>query len=353
MLLAYRRRKTSCIIEEVMIKFQVFLKNNRISFIILCLTLIFCNNNAKANESITVDDHTYEIIRGQYNKFTWLRANDSAQKLGGYLAVITSQEEQEIVNSLLQPGDEAWVGGADVVVESKWRWFTGESWSYSNWMTDQPDTAFGMDYLQLIDSAGGQWKSANRNAIAFIVEYECCRGFAGNVDCDPDGNVNIADLMRLIDYIFYSHTSLCCPTSANINGDDNDDINIGDITTMVDFMFRGRNSASKCASPLTTPTDTIILVDRNGREWDISDGVHLYGLDPDSFNFGLGVDAFPPIMFPDILKPGDSGYPTANLTYGVLGVTIDGQSRAYRKSTLRGNEVVNDTIGEYNVAATY
>ncbi len=336
-----------------MIDISAILKSMRLSFFILSLILLVGSNAVMANESVTVDDHTYEIIRGQYNKFTWLKANDSAQKLGGYLAVITSQEEQEIVNSLLQPGDEAWVGGADVVVESKWHWFTGESWSYNNWMANQPDTSFGMDYLQLIDSAGGQWKAGDKNAFAFIVEYECCRGFTGNVDCDPDGNINITDLLRLIDYIFYTHTPLCCPTSANIDGDDNGNLNIGDITTMIDFMFRGRNFASECASPLTAPTDTIILVDRNGREWDISDGVHLYGLEADSFNFGLGVDAFPPIMFPDILKPGDSGYPTANLTYGVLGVTIDGQSRAYRKSTLRGNEVVNDTIGEYNVAATY
>ena len=81
--------------------------------------------------------------------------------------------------------------------------------------------------------------------------------------------------------------------------------------------------------------------------------LHLYGLDPDSFNFGLGIDAFPPIMFPRILIPGDSGYPAPHIHYEVLGVWIDGRHRAYNKSTLLGKEVVNDTIGEYNVAATY
>ena len=238
-----------------------------------------------------------------------------------------------------------------MVIESKWRWFTGESWSYSNWMPNQPDTSSGMDYLLITDSSGGQWKAADKNVYAFIIEYECCRGSTGNVDCDPDGKVNMSDLMRMVDYMFISNSPLCCPASANVDG--NDGFNVADITTMVDFLFRGYGFPSKCPSPLTLPTDTVILVDRTGRQWDISDGVHLYGLEPDSFNFGLGVDAFPPIMFPEILNPGDSGYPSSELTYGVLGVDIYGHSRAYRKSTLLGNEVVNDTIGEYNVAATY
>jgi len=89
------------------------------------------------------------------------------------------------------------------------------------------------------------------------------------------------------------------------------------------------------------------------KAWDISFGLHYYGMDPRDFNFGLGPDAFPPIIDPTFLSPGDPGYPESTDNFSVLGIVVEGESRAYRQSTLRFNEVANDTFGNLAVAATY
>jgi hypothetical protein len=64
----------------------------------------------------------------------------------------------------------------------------------------------------------------------------CCI-VRGNVDCDPTGGIDIADLSRLIDYMFISLEPLCCPESGNIDGDATGTIDIADLTRLIDFMF--------------------------------------------------------------------------------------------------------------------
>ncbi len=46
----------------------------------------------------------------------------------------------------------------------------------------------------------------------------CCAGITGNVDCDPQDLVDIADLAMLIDHMFISMQPLCCDDEANVDG---------------------------------------------------------------------------------------------------------------------------------------
>ncbi|MBI5266332.1 MAG: hypothetical protein HY851_03780, partial [candidate division Zixibacteria bacterium] len=63
----------------------------------------------------------------------------------------------------------------------------------------------------------------------------CCKGRAGNVDCDPGDGTDISDLSRLIDNLFISFTPLCCPTEANVDGQPG--IDISDLSALVDYLF--------------------------------------------------------------------------------------------------------------------
>ncbi len=316
-----------------------------ISFIVI---LLFFTPNIYSEP-----EHTYEII-SRDGSFTWFTAYDSARSLGGYLAVVTDQEEQDLIFNMLDEGQIAWLGGHDLVEEGQWRWYTGEPFDYKNWALSQPDTGDGNDYIQMYQSMGGLWISDFDPIGAFVVEYECCKKMTGNVNCSPDDQINISDLVQMVNYIFKAGDPPCCIKAGNVDGNPNELVNIADLTYLVNYIFKGGDPPVACPSKFTSPPDTVSIVDRTGKEWDVSMGVHLYGMNPEYFNFGVGPDAFPPIWFPDFLLPGDSGYPAPDSTFGVLGVIIDQESRAYRKRWLSGHEVANDIFFDsVAVMATY
>ena len=55
-------------------------------------------------------------------------------------------------------------------------------------------------------------------------------------DVDSDGEVNINDLTKLIDYLISSNTQGINFAAADVNGDG--DINISDITALIDMLLR-------------------------------------------------------------------------------------------------------------------
>ncbi|WP_227861016.1 immunoglobulin-like domain-containing protein [Clostridioides sp. ES-W-0016-02] len=95
-----------------------------------------------------VDDMVYNYENNHYYKFisasgiTWKEAKVDAEKqefLGvrGYLATITSANEQEVVHNLTS--NCVWLGGTDEEAEGNWKWVTGEPFEYTNWYPGRPD----------------------------------------------------------------------------------------------------------------------------------------------------------------------------------------------------------------------
>lgn len=74
----------------------------------------------------------------------------------------------------------------------------------------------------------------------------CCT-VRGNVDCDPGGIVDIADLTRLIDHMLVSLNPLCCPEAGNIDGDPGNIVDIVDLTRLIDFMFVSLSPLTPCS----------------------------------------------------------------------------------------------------------
>jgi len=72
----------------------------------------------------------------------------------------------------------------------------------------------------------------------------CCIGTAGNVDCDPLNNVDIADLSALIDNLFISLGPLCCPATANVDGLPG--VDISDLSALIDFLFISFKTPAPC-----------------------------------------------------------------------------------------------------------
>ena len=190
--------------------------------------------------------HWYKIEHGNY---TWQEAFDLATSAGGYLATLTSAEENEWVWEYAA-NPEGWgahLGGYQDLEapdysepDGGWRWVTGEEWSFTNWPSNQPDNANDQEHwLHFYSSTSSVW---NDNSAGhpnnFIIEFTTlpgsalgaccldglcittaaadCSGNSGSwggpdsscadfncpescpADVDGDGEVDIADLLTLI-----------------------------------------------------------------------------------------------------------------------------------------------------------
>ena len=85
----------------------------------------------------------------------------------------------------------------------------------------------GADNLAAIKTIANKVKSA--------IPWSCCQGTVGNIDCDLDGNVDIADLTALVDYMFISLQPPCCLDAAQY--DPAPEVDIADLTGMVQSLY--------------------------------------------------------------------------------------------------------------------
>jgi len=103
--------------------------------------------------------HRYEVIDTPMN---WEEARNECEKRGGYLATITSKEEQAfILDLVIKQGKKHncyWLGGYP---EGKnWQWVTGENFSYKNWVSGKPSSSSSQIkmFMHRYDNIHGQYK---------------------------------------------------------------------------------------------------------------------------------------------------------------------------------------------------
>ncbi len=124
----------------------------------------------------TFNGHKYEL----YNtSIAWKEAFQFCQQQGGHLVTVNSKEEQEFINSILSSSthNRIWAGGLDTYTEGKWQWITGETFSYKNWGSGEPNNSGDEDYLML-SRGDGKWNDVadvfnnTDNNYSFICEYD-------------------------------------------------------------------------------------------------------------------------------------------------------------------------------------
>ncbi|MFC2067423.1 hypothetical protein ACFLTP_00150 [Chloroflexota bacterium] len=113
------------------------------------------------------------------------------------------------------------------------------------------------------------------------------------------------------------------------------------------------------ASTLVTESESenpVVIGDLTGRLQDITHARDVYDMNPNYFNYGLGIGVIHSIDDPAVLEEGGSGYPNPDSSIQVFGASYHGEQRAYSVSALTRYEVINDVYpGEPNqyVSVTY
>lgn len=106
---------------------------------------------------------------------TWYEAEIISKHLGGHLVSITSADENNFAKSLA--GDSScWIGATDSESEGRWKWTSGEAFTYSNWRSGEPNNDQGdegAENFTHIAGDGSDWNDAPGNVCyPFICEID-------------------------------------------------------------------------------------------------------------------------------------------------------------------------------------
>lgn len=129
----------------------------------------------EAGDTEEYSGHYYRIVA--VSGYTWLEAKAECEKMGGHLATITSQGEQEFMEEFNSNNFSLWIGGYRDDSDT-WYWVTGESWEYTNWGEGEPnDSSSVVPDERYVTLWPQQWNDlANTNVLeqsGFVCEWDC------------------------------------------------------------------------------------------------------------------------------------------------------------------------------------
>ena len=129
----------------------------------------------------TWNEHEYLVVEGDY---TWDEAKKLCEEQGGYLAVITSQEEQSFIQELIKGKNNEgfWLGAENS--GDIWTWINGEEFQYQNWDSGEPNGDSSDMKLQIYEEDGKWDDTWSDGDISGIKEH----GYICEKDTSQNGN---------------------------------------------------------------------------------------------------------------------------------------------------------------------
>ncbi|NEQ50852.1 MAG: hypothetical protein F6K11_12075 [Leptolyngbya sp. SIO3F4] len=112
----------------------------------------------------------------------WLSAQAQAQLWGGNLVTVNDATEQAWLVDTFGTSEELWIGFTDETVEGEWQWISGETSTYSFWMSGRPDNYGGIQHYGYLNAdSSGRWndESATEQRRG-IIEIKLPENAAGN-----------------------------------------------------------------------------------------------------------------------------------------------------------------------------
>lgn len=106
---------------------------------------------------------------------TWEEAKEYCESQGGYLATITSQEEDDFLYSYITDigYDSVLFGLSDTDQDNMWAWVTGEPFSYENWASGEPNHQGGYEHYGMYyeKNKDGSWNDGSGKTCPFLCEW--------------------------------------------------------------------------------------------------------------------------------------------------------------------------------------
>ena len=91
----------------------------------------------------------------------WLDAQSSCAIWGGDLTSITTERENNYLNTLITSSlGNCWIGLNDRDVEGMYTWINGTTVSYTNW-TSTPSDDINSNCVQINNTENGMWESVS------------------------------------------------------------------------------------------------------------------------------------------------------------------------------------------------
>lgn len=133
-------------------------------------------------------DHAYEVVYTSAMTFDQAKAYAEGltlQGVAGHLVTITSQAEQDFVESLNAP-QNAWIGAYQagyplpddesdgLHAADGWTWITGEPWAYTAWSANEPNDAANNEDCSQWWLNNNSWNDINcsNTYTVMIVEWD-------------------------------------------------------------------------------------------------------------------------------------------------------------------------------------
>lgn len=154
----------------------------------------------------TFGGHRYQFVPGSTS---WAEAKTKAEALGGHLVTITSKEENDFLlktygDKLPDVNRNIWLGAIEDRVGAGWKWVTGEPFTFTGWVLNEPNgikggggevgPPFMLNFYRFREGVGwndsSTHSSQTRDNVGFIVEWE---------DAAPltDGSLKLESLLGL------------------------------------------------------------------------------------------------------------------------------------------------------------
>ena len=106
------------------------------------------------------------------DQLSWEEARTSCLSLGGDLASVGSEEENNFIASLSSV--ELWLGGTDSAQEGTFVWSDGTAWTYQNWNSKEPNNLGNEDCVHMLHdkwNTNGKWNDRKcTHVTAFLCE---------------------------------------------------------------------------------------------------------------------------------------------------------------------------------------
>jgi hypothetical protein len=109
--------------------------------------------------------HQYYLL----SQSSWDDAEARAVTLGGHLVTINNQAENDFITTTFSGYTDIWIGFTDQAIEGTWVWISGETPSYTNWNSGEPNNFGNEDYGMIYP--GGTWNDLDdENDLYGLVE---------------------------------------------------------------------------------------------------------------------------------------------------------------------------------------